>query len=177
MAKKKAVRKSIKTAAPKTKLNPKVILAWLLGVALLIGGYLYSNMEKASINEMVSTAPDYGKNTRPTPPQTVSNDCATVYTFSLSDTCGSNSYRNSTFTCGKTGTLQRMGGLDSCKTFDTWYAEAKVACANSCPTPTPIPSATPLKSKMPLLTPNKATPTPVVAPKGANRQDRLNSKN
>lgn len=156
MSKTKVAHKISKLTPVKSKIKPYLLVALsILGGALLVGSYYYSNMKRVSINEIQSVRPP-GILPQPSPNQL---DCQKVTTFSLSGSCEKNSYQTTSFTCGSTRTLQTQGGQGSCKSVSVWYENALSACAASCPNATPTPTSTP--TPKPSLTP---PPKPSVLP-------------
>lgn len=174
-----------KTSPKNNYLNLKIIASVLLGILLLVGGYFYSNMERSSINVITE-----GTGLGPIP-TFVPSDCSTISTFSLKDSCGNNSYQETTFSCGSKGKKYKLGGSGSCKSYTTWYSEAQSFCKSTCqqrpsltptpnpsstsyPTPTPKSSYTPYPSPSirPSFTPTPTTtsiprpsPSPIASPK------------
>lgn len=165
MAKRKAITKA--PLVKKSNSNLKIIVASIFVACALVGGYLYSTMQKSSINE-ISSGINEGM---PQPmPSTAPLVCATVSTFALSGSCETNNYQTVSFTCGTNKTVIKLGDKGSCKSVSTWYNEALSACANKCPSPKP--TATPsncyytqpkcIKAPCPkILVCPTPTPTPV----------------
>lgn len=84
-----------------------------------------------------------------------------IDSFAVSNNCGKESFRNSTYSCG--GQTYKEGGNSSCKTISLWFQYARKKCLPT-PTLTPTPSKPPKPSKTPTPTQPSKTPTPTLEP-------------
>jgi len=126
--KKKIVHRSFKLTPHHTKINLPIAIASVFALCFLVGGYLFSTMQKSSINMIAPPSMP-----RSNPELTAPTDCAVVNSFTLSNTCGNNSFTSMTYSCGKNGAIKTQGGSSSCKPYTMWYEYAATDCRNSCP--------------------------------------------
>lgn len=149
------------------KLKPHILALSLVSGFLLIGAIAYASMQKAAINMIVDESTGTAPITKP-----VMRDCETVSSFTVSGSCGNNSYQTISYTCGTTGTLiKREGGVSIqlqqknitdekfraqvCRPYTNLYNDAQAACAAACPKPIatciPVPSCAPgMKCPVPM---------------------------
>lgn len=175
MLKNKRVITSKKSPKLFPQLNPKLMALCVLAAVVLVGGFVFNSMkQKASINLLGDSGPKYP----PFPTATPRPLCATVATLSLVDNCGIDSFRTMTYSCAQYKKKDRFHTLGAnpkiCKSASEWYMDAQIACAATCPSPTPAPTTGPVitpkpsGSTYPYPAPSSVkpspTPTTVVSP-------------
>lgn len=177
MPKAKAASKARITpkSSPK-KLISKLTIAALavVGIFLLVGGYLKSTMQKSGINEVREGSSNVVRS------MPAERECEKVTSFALSDNCAAGSYQMAKFNCGKQSKTRVIGvdnttngnnwretdqGRKSCKSLTALYNEAKDTCAKSCPTLTPTPTPTPTVTPTPTSTSTPAPTTTTSCPR------------
>lgn len=151
MPKAKVTHKTFKLTPEKSKNNIGLIALGIFAIFLIVSSYIYSNVQKVSINE-TREAGSIGSSMML---RSTFRDCETVKTFSLNSSCGNSNYQVASFTCGNSREVRKIGDNDRgqkqvCKPFTTLYSEAQSICLSACPKASGIPSTKPTPSSLPL---------------------------